>query len=56
MEEPRGRDVDIFGWGGVEEGGVRVELWSGVVLRDRKLEESVSLGMGHSSWYLYWSG
>ena len=36
MEEPRLRDVDILGlgWGGG--GGVRVELWSGVVPRDRK--------------------
>ena len=43
MEEPRSRDVDILGWG-VGGGGVRVELWSDVVPRDRKSEESVSLG------------
>ena len=46
MEEPRSRDVDIMGWG-VGGGGVRVELWFGVVPRDRTSEESVSLGMGH---------
>ena len=33
MEKPRLRDVDILGWGG---GGVRVELWSGVVPKDCK--------------------
>ena len=41
----------LISWGvgvGVGGGGVRVELWSDVVPRDRKLEESVSLGMGHS--------
>ena len=47
MEEPRRRDVDILGWR-VGGGGVRVELWSGVVPRDRKSGESVSLDMGHS--------
>ena len=39
MEEPRLRDVDILGWfggGGGGGGGVRVELWRGVVPRDRK--------------------
>ena len=39
--------VDILGWG-VRGGSVRVELWSGVVPRDRKSRESVGLGMGHS--------
>ena len=48
MEEPRRRDVDILGWGGVGGGGVQVELWSDVVPRDHNSEESVSLGMGHS--------
>ena len=45
VEEPRRRDVDILGCG-VGGGGVRVQLWSGVVPRDRKSGESVSLGMG----------
>ena len=43
MEKPRRRDDDILG-----EGGVRVELRSGVVPRDRKSGESVCLGMGRS--------
>ena len=40
MEEPRRRDVGV----GVGGGGVRVQLWSAVVPRDRKSEESESLG------------
>ena len=44
MEEPCGRDVDIFR-SGVGGGGVRLELWSGVVPRDCKSGESVGLGM-----------
>ena len=43
MEEPRRRDADILGWG-VGEGFVRVELFSGVVPRDRKSGKYVSLG------------
>ena len=47
MEEPRRRDVDILGWG-LGGGGVRIELWSDVVPRNRKSGESVSVGMGYS--------
>ena len=55
VEEPRRRDVDVLGWG-MGRGGVRVELWSGVVPRDRKSEESVRLGTGHScTWGYHWS-
>ena len=45
VEEPRRRDVDVLVV--VGGGGVLVELRFAVVLRDRKSEESVSLGMGY---------
>ena len=47
MEERRCRDVDRLGGGG-EGGGVLVEVWPGVVPRDRKSGKSVGLSMGHS--------
>ena len=37
----------LISWGGGGGGGVQVELWSGVVPRDRKSGEPVSLGMVH---------
>ena len=46
MGEPRCRDVDNClggGWGRERGGGVQVELKSGVIPRDRKSGESVSL-------------
>ena len=38
----------LISWGGGGERFVRVELFSGVVPRDRKSGGYVSLGMGHS--------
>ena len=46
MEEPRHRDVDILVEGGKGGGSGSGEV--GVVLRDPKSGESVSLGMGPS--------
>ena len=46
MEEPRRRDVDILGWR-VGGGGVRIELCSDVVPRDRRPSHlSIHVGDG----------